>query len=226
MGTLPRSFIGFNKISHENISGKRAAYRWQQESGKGPRRKRDLNVFGVEEAATIGLSVLVYPFGLSVYRCVVPAAGVRPKTTARERCDGARVRPNPSYPLPSLLFLFFPSFFFFSFFSPIFSSIDSGNLNVAGCEGLRPGHQVGRECRPDPGSAEGCRFVPKIWSGSIAFQNKTPIAFRRGRHRLPSTHPKRDTPVASPLSARCYPRPGPKRHAVPTVSSQEVSDVV
>ena len=35
---------------------------------------------------------------LSVYRCV--AAGVKPKTTARERCDGARVRRNPSYPLP------------------------------------------------------------------------------------------------------------------------------
>ena len=33
---------------------------------------------------------------LSGYRCV--AAGVKPKTTARERCDGARVRPNPSYP--------------------------------------------------------------------------------------------------------------------------------
>ena len=28
--------------------------------------------------------------GLSGYRCV--AAGVKPKTTARERCDGARVR--------------------------------------------------------------------------------------------------------------------------------------
>ena len=34
----------------------------------------------------------------SVYRCV--AAGVKPKTTVRERCDGARVRRNPSYPLP------------------------------------------------------------------------------------------------------------------------------
>ena len=36
--------------------------------------------------------------GLSVYRCV--AAGVKPTTTVRERCDGARVRCNPSYPLP------------------------------------------------------------------------------------------------------------------------------
>ena len=36
---------------------------------------------------------------LSVYRCVVE--GVKPKTTARERCDGARVRRNPSYPPPS-----------------------------------------------------------------------------------------------------------------------------
>ena len=34
--------------------------------------------------------------GLSVHRCV--AAGVKPKTTVRERCDGARVRRNPSYP--------------------------------------------------------------------------------------------------------------------------------
>ena len=35
--------------------------------------------------------------GLSVYRCV--AAGVKPKTTVRERCDGARVQPNPSHTL-------------------------------------------------------------------------------------------------------------------------------
>ena len=35
----------------------------------------------------------------SVYRFL--AAGVKPKTTVRERCDGARgVRRNPSYPLP------------------------------------------------------------------------------------------------------------------------------
>ena len=27
-------------------------------------------------------------------------AGVKPKITVRERCDGARARPNPSYPLP------------------------------------------------------------------------------------------------------------------------------
>ena len=37
-------------------------------------------------------------FSLSVYRCA--AAGVRPKTTVRERCGGARTRPNPSCPLP------------------------------------------------------------------------------------------------------------------------------
>ena len=39
-----------------------------------------------------------YQFGLSVYRCV--AAGVKPKITVRERCDGARARRSPSYPLP------------------------------------------------------------------------------------------------------------------------------
>ena len=37
-------------------------------------------------------------YKFSVYRCV--AAGFKPKTTVRERCDGARVRRNPSYPLP------------------------------------------------------------------------------------------------------------------------------
>ena len=50
--------------------------------------------------AGCGISAILY-IGLSVYRCV--AAGVKPKTTARERCDGARVRRNPSYGVGLLL---------------------------------------------------------------------------------------------------------------------------
>ena len=51
-------------------------------------------VFGFNVGAVMAAECL----GLSVYRCV--AAGIKPKTTARERCDGARVQPNPLCPLP------------------------------------------------------------------------------------------------------------------------------
>ena len=57
----------------------------------GTRRRHRSTVEGEPEP-------LYWQLGLSVYRCV--AAGVKPKTTVRERCDGARARPNPSCPLP------------------------------------------------------------------------------------------------------------------------------
>ena len=52
-------------------------------------------VFG-GEGRFIGCNNFHEKVGLSV--CV--AAGVKPMTTVTERCGGARVRPNPSCPLP------------------------------------------------------------------------------------------------------------------------------
>ena len=90
-------FIGFNKISHENIRGKRAARGGAGLNVSVPAiiSKRWSRWVDQEKPDKQGWRGGMHRHQ---YRCL--AAGIRQRTTVCERCSVLRTRPNLSYPPP------------------------------------------------------------------------------------------------------------------------------